>query len=206
MEMIDRIIEQEHVFSPQEIPGATANLRREVESFSRQLDRLGKLETFLKEKYRKKLDDLTGQLSEAEEYQSEFKILLKALKKDKETWSTINKKILDLEKDKKIIRQTIKEVIRYKKTSDEQINMLKTEREALYLRVQDLIQMLDLAEQTELSEKELDTVCQRISVRMELLEEVEIALRKRTIDLLFEGYMHPRSRGVKTGFSLLLNR
>ena len=57
-----------------------------------------------------------------------------------------------------------------------------------------MTQLLDLAEQTELSEEELNTVCQRIYTRKELLAEIEIALRKRTIDLLFEGYIPPRNK------------
>jgi len=206
MEMIDRIIEQEQVFNPQELTTTTERLRSEIASFSRQLDRLGKLETFLVEKYTKKLADLVGQLNKNEEDRSELRILIKEFRKDKETRSTFNKKIVDLEKDKKVIQDSIKQIVGYKKTSDEQVTILKTEREALYLRVQDLFQMLDLAEKAELNEKELDTVCQRVSARKELLEEVEVALRKRTIDLLFEGYMLPRSKSAKSGFARFLSR
>ena len=129
MEMIDRIIEQGQIFSQAEIPSTIAKLRKEVESFGRRLDRLGKMETSIREKYRKKLDNLIGQLNRAEEDQSELKILVKELKNDKETRSTLDKRILDLENHKKIIRQTMKQVIGYKKTSDELIDKLKTERE-----------------------------------------------------------------------------
>ncbi len=194
MKEIERIIEQNQVFRREKIPSATAKLRGEVESFNRQLDRLSELETFLKEKYRKKLDNLTAQLNSAEGTQSELKVLVKELNRDKEMRSTLDKKIIDLKKSKEILRQTIKQVKKYKETSDKQIDILKTEREALYLRIQELVELLDLAEQTELTEKELNTICQRIYTRKELLAEIEIGLRKRTIDLLFESYIPPRTK------------
>ena len=120
--------------------------------------------------------------------------MAKRVKKNKERRSILKKEIADLKKYKKVIRQTVKQVRGYEKSGSEQIEVIKEEQEVLYQRVRDLMQMLELAEQAELSEKELDIVCQRVCATKGLLEEHETDLRKRTIDLLFESYIPPRNR------------
>ncbi|HUS04620.1 MAG TPA: hypothetical protein VMY79_03755 [Dehalococcoidia bacterium] len=192
MEAIDRIIEQgsEH----RETPSDIEKLRREVESFSRQLALLEKMETLLKQKYYKRLENLIGQFDRTDKYQGELKSLAKQLKKNKQRQSIIKEQIQDLEKHKKIIRQVMKQVTGYEKSSGAQIDILKTEREVLCQRGQDLMQLLQLAEQTELTAQEIKTVCQRVRATEELLEEIEADLRKRTIDLLFEFYIPPKNK------------
>jgi len=192
MEAIDRIIEQgsEH----RETPSDIEKLRREVESFSRQLALLEKMETLLKQKYYKRLENLIGQFDRTDKYQGELKSLAKQLKKNKQRQSIIKEQIQDLEKHKKIIRQVMKQVTGYEKSSGAQIDILKTEREVLCQRGQDLMQLHSLAEQTELTAQEIKTVCQRVRATEELLEEIEADLRKRTIDLLFEFYIPPKNK------------
>ena len=196
METIDRVVEQEQVSAEQKEPSSRIEeIHRDIEFFARRLDRLVELETLLNGKYHKKLKDLLGQFNRVEGYQSEIKSLSKQLKKNKERRSILKKQISDLEKQKKIIRQTMKQVAGYEKSSREQIQLIREEREVLSQRVQDLMQTLELAEQAELSEKEFDIVCQRVYASKALLEEHELDLRKRTIDLLFEFYVPPK-RGV----------
>lgn len=172
-------------------------MRKDVEFFARRLDRLAKLETVLEEKYCNKLEILNDEFNEADRYQGELKSLAKELKKNKERRAILKKQIADLEKHKKIIRRTMKQVTGYEKSSSEKIEVIRGEREVLWQRVQDLMQMLDLAEQTELSEKELDTVCQRVGATKRLLEELEMDLRNRTVDLLFECYIPRRDKKLR---------
>jgi|GEM_PF-4086311 hypothetical protein len=153
METIDRILEREQVSAePEETPKniEIAGLCGEVESLSRRLDRLAKMETLLKGKYRKKLESLLDQLNKADGYQNELRSLAKQLKKNKERRAILGKQIADLEKHKKIIRETMKQVTGYEKSSGEQVESLAAEREILCQRVQDLTQMLGIAEQAEL--------------------------------------------------------
>ena len=193
--MVEKIIEQEQVSAGQRGPlSKVEEIRTDVEFFDRRLSRLAKLETFLEGKYRKKLEVLNDQLNRADGYQGELKSLAKQLKKNKKRQAILKKQISDLEKHKKIIRKTMKQVTGYEKSSSKQIEVIKEEREVLCQRVQDLMQMLRLAEQAELSEKELEIVCQRVCATKRLLEECEMDLRKRTVDLLFEFYIPPRNR------------
>ena len=193
--MVERIIAQEQVSAGQrESLSKVEEIRTDVEFFGRRLSRLAKLETLLEGKYRKKQEVLNDQLNRADGYQGELKSLAKQLKKNKERQAILKKQISDLEKHKKIIRKTMKQVTGYEKSSSKQIEVIKEEQEVLCQRVQDLMQMLGLAEQAELSEKELEIVCQRVCATKRLLEECEIDLRKRTVDLLFEFYIPPRNR------------
>ena len=197
METIDRIIEQERVSTEQrESLSKVEEIRRDVDFFGRRLDRLAQMETLLKGKYRKKLDALNDQFNRVDGYQNELKSLAEQLKKNKERRLILKKQISDLEKHKKIIRATMKQVTGYEKSSGKQIKVIGEEREVLCQRVQDLMQMLELTEQAELSEKELETVCQRVYATKRLLEEYEIDLRKRTIDLLFEFYIPPKNKSL----------
>ncbi len=194
METIDSVINQEQVSSERREPlSKIEGIRGEVEFFSRRLDRLAKLEILLEEKYHKKLGVLNDQFNKADGYQGELKSLAKQLKRNKERRLILKKQISDLEKHKKTIRETMKQVAGYEKSSNKQIELIKDEQEVLCQRVQDLMQMLELAEQAELSEKELEIVCQRVCATRRLLEEYEMDLRKRTIDLLFEFYIPPKN-------------
>jgi len=195
METFEEAIGQEQVsIGQRELQSKVEELRRSVEFFSERLNRLTKLEALLGEKYRKKLEALHDEFNRTDRYQGELKSLAKRLKKNKERRSILKKEIADLKKYKKVIRQTVKQVRGYEKSGSDQIEVIKEEQEVLYQRVRDLMQMLELAEQAELSEKELDIVCQRVCATKGLLEEHETDLRKRTIDLLFESYIPPRNR------------
>ncbi len=178
----------------EQLPSKVEELRRSVEFFNERLNRLTRLEALLGEKYRKKLEALHDEFNRIDRYQGELKSLAKRLKKNKKRRSILKKQIADLKKHKKIIRQTMKQVTGYEKSSSEQIEVIKEEQEVIYQRVRDLMQMLELTEQAELSKKELDIVCQRVCATKGLLEEHETDLRKRTIDLLFESYIPPRNR------------
>lgn len=198
METIEETIGQEQVSIGQgELRSKVEELRRGVESFNKRLNRLTRLEALLRDRYHKKLEALHDELNRADGYQGELESLVKQLKKNKERRSVLKRQIADLKKHKEIIRQTIKQVTGYEKSSSEQIEVIREEREILSRQVNDLLQMLELVEQAELSEEELGLVCQRVYARRELLEEHEIDLRKRTIDLLFELYIPPRNRRIK---------
>ena len=193
--MVERIIGQEQISAKQrELPSEIEEIRRDVEFCGRRLDRLARLESLLEEKYRRKFEVLSDQFNKADGYQGELKSLAKQLRRNKERRLILKKQISDLEKHKKIIRKTMKQVAGYEKSSSVQIEVIKEERELLCQRVRDLRQMLELAEQAELSEKEMETVCQRICATKGLLKEHELDLRKRTIDLLFEPYMPHRNK------------
>lgn len=195
METAEELTGQEQVSVGQrELLSKIEEIRVDVEFFGKRLSRLTKLEALLEEKYRKKLETLHDEFKRAERLQGELKSLAKQLKKNKERRLILKKQISNLEKQKKIIRKTMKQVTGYEKSSSEQIEVIKEEREVLCQRVHDLMQMLELAEQAELNEKELEIVCQRVCATRGLLEEHEKDLRKRTIDLLFEFYIPPRNK------------
>ena len=197
METIDEVIEQEQVSAEQgELSSKIEEIRSEVEFFDRRLSRLAKLEALLERKYYKKLEAFQDEFDGVERYQGELKSLAKQLKRNKERRSILKRKIANLEKLKKIIRTTVKQVAGYEKSSSKQIELIREERGILCQGVQDLMQMLELAKQAELSEKELDIVYQRVYASKNLLEEHETDLRKRTIDLLFEFYIPPRNKSL----------
>ena len=192
--MIGEVIGQEQASAEgKERLNKIDDMRYNVEFLSMRLDRLAKLEALLKGKYRKKLEDLLDQFNKADGYQGELKSLAKQLRKNKERQSVLKKQIADLEKHKKIISQTMKQVAGYEKSSGEQVEAIEEEHEVLCQRVHDLMQMLELAAQAELNGKEMEIVCQRVYATKELLEEYEMDLRKRVIDLLFECYIPPRN-------------
>jgi len=197
MKTFEEAIGQEQVSMGQrELPSEVEELRRNVEFFSERLNRLTRLEALLREKYRKKLEALHDEFNRTDGYQGELKSLAKRVKKNKERRSILKKEIADLEKYKQVIRQTVKQVAGYEKSSNEQIEVIREERRVLCQRVRDLMQMLELAEQAELSQKELEILCQRVCATKGLLEEHETDLRKRTIDLLFESYIPPKNRNL----------
>ena len=197
METIERLIEQEQGSTAQrELSGEIEEIRRDVGSLRRRLDQLAKLETLLKAKYQNKLKDLFAQFNKAEGYQGELQSLANQLKKNKEKQSNFKKQIAELKRHKKTIREAIKQVEGYEKSSSEQIEIIEEEHEVLCQRVQDLMQMLELAEQAELSGKELEIVCQRVCASKNLLEEHEKDLRKRIIDLVFECYIPPKNKSL----------
>ena len=192
METIDRIIEDGQVSVEQnETLVNIEGIREDVELISRRLDRLAKLQSLLKEKYHKRLVILFDQLDSVDKQQCERKSLVKQLKRNKERASILKKQISDLKRRKKTTREAIKQVTGYEKSSSKQVEMMEEEQEVIRQRVQDLMQTLDIAEQARLSGNELDLVRQRVCATKELLEEHEIYLRKRTIDLLFEFYIPP---------------
>ena len=198
METIEGLTGQERVSVGQgELLSRIEEIRKDVEFFASRLSHLAKLEALLERKYYKKLEALQDEFDKADGYQGELESLAKQLKKNKERRLILKKQIADLEKHKKFIRETMKQVVGYEKSSSEQIEVIKEEREVLCHRVRDLMQMLELAEQAELSEKELEIVCQRVCATKRLLEEHEIDLRKRTIDLLLEFYIPPKKRVVE---------
>ena len=194
METIEGIVGQEQVPAEQkELSTRIEEVRRDIEFLSRRLERLAKLQSLLKEKYHKRLEALFDQLDSVDKQQCELKSLAEQLTKNKERQSILKKQVTGLEKRKKTIRGAIKQVAGYEKSSNAQVEVIEEEQEVLSQRVHDLMQMLELAEQAELNGKELEIVRDRVYATKGLLEEHEINLRKRTIDLLFEFYIPPRN-------------
>ena len=195
METIGRVLEQEQASTERrKLPSGLEEVSREIESLYRRLDLLAQLQSLLKNKYRNKLVTLFEQLNSTDRQRCGIKSLAKQLKRSKERQSILKREMADLERHKKTIRETIKQVLRYEKSSSEQVDVLEIEREVLHQQVQDLMQTLELAEQAELTEKELTLIRQKVYASKGLVEEQERGLRKRTIDLLFELYIPPRNK------------
>ena len=194
METIEGIVRQDRASAAQEELSTTIKeVRTDIEFLSRRLERLAKLQSLLKEKYHKRLEALFDQLDSVDKQQCELKSLAEQLKKNKERRKILKKQVIGLKRRKKTIRGAIKQVEGYEKSSNSQVEVIDEEREVLSQRIHDLMQMLDLAEQSELYGKELELICGRVYATKALLEEHEINLRKRTIDLLFEFYIPPRN-------------
>ena len=194
METIEGIVRQDRVSAAQEELSTTIEeVRTDIKFLSRRLERLAKLQSLLKEKYHKRLEALFDQLDSVDKQQCELKSLAEQLKKNKERRKILKKQVIGLKRRKKTIRGAIKQVEGYEKSSNSQVEVIDEEREVLSQRIHDLMQMLDLAEQAELNGKELELICGRVYATKALLEEHEINLRKRTIDLLFEFYIPPRN-------------
>ncbi len=194
METLEGIVRQDRVSAAQEELSTTIEeVRTDIEFLSRRLERLAKLQSLLKEKYHKRLEALFDQLDSVDKQQRELKSLAEQLKKNKERGEILKKQVIGLKRRKKTIRGAIKQVEGYEKSSNSQVEVIDEEREVLSQRIHDLMQMLDLAEQAELNGKELELICGRVYATKGLLEEHEINLRKRTIDLLFEFYIPPRN-------------
>ena len=194
METIRETLRQERVLAEQEeLSTKIREARSEIEFLRRRLDRLVKLQSLLKEKYHSRLDSLSTQLRDIDIQQWELKSLTKQLKKNKKRQSIIKEQIASLERRKKTLLEVIKQIAGYKKSSNAQVEAIEEEQEILSQRIHDLEHMIELVEQAELNKKELEIVSQRIYVTKRLLEEHEIDLSKRTIDLLFEFYIPPQS-------------
>jgi len=194
MEMIDEVVMQERASTEQrELSGRIEGIQGDVEYLSRRFNRLAKLQSLIKEKYHKRLGTLLDQLNSANKQQFELKSLTNQLKNNKEKRLILQKQIASLEKRKKTIRETIKQVAGYEKSSNRQVEAIEEEQQVFYQRIQDLMQALELADEAGLSETEKEIVYQRACATKGLLEEHEIDLRKRTIDLLFEFYIPPKS-------------
>ena len=190
METIRETLRKERVLAePEELSTRIKEAHSEIEFLHRRLDRLAKLQSLLKEKYHSRLDSLSTQLSSIDIQQWELKSLTKQLKRNKERRSIIKEQIASLERRKKTIREVIKQITGYRKSSNAQVEVIEEEQEILFQRIHDLEHMLELVEQAELNKKELEIVSQRIYVTKRLLEEHEMDLSKRTIDLLFEFYI-----------------
>ena len=192
MDKIEEAMMQEGVLARQErIHSGIREARSGLAALRRRLERLVRLQSLLKDKYRSRLADLYGQLGGIERQQRELTGLAKQLRKHRERRSTIKRQMAGLDRRKKIIAQTIKQVIGYERSSNAQIEAMEDEQEILSQRISDLEHVIELAEQAELNGDELGVVAQRISTTQNMLREYEMDLSKRTIDLLFEFYIPP---------------
>jgi DNA repair ATPase RecN len=194
METMKKTIMQEQFLAePEELSGKVKEAHSDMEFLRRRLDRLAKLQSLLKEKYDNRLEDLLTQLSDIDKQQWELKSLARQLKRNKERRSIIKRQLASLDRRKKTIREALKQVAGYEKSSNSQVEIIEEEQEVLSQRLHDLEHLLELAEQAELNKKELDVVSQRVRATQGLLKEHEADLSKRTIDLLFEFYVPPKN-------------
>jgi chromosome segregation ATPase len=192
MDKIEEAMIQEGVLARRErIDSGIREARSGLAALRRRLERLVKLQSLLKDKYRSRLADLYTQLGSIERQQRELTGLAKQFKKHRERRSIIKRQIAGLERRKKIIGQAIKQVIGYERSSNAHVEAMEDEQEILSQRISDLENVIELAEQAELSGDELGVVARRISTTQNLLREYEMDLSKRTIDLLFEFYIPP---------------
>ncbi len=194
METIRETLRQEQVPAEQEeLSTGIKEVHSEIKFLRRRLDRLAKLQSLLKEKYHRRLDSLSTQLSNIDLQQWELRSLARQLKGNKEKQSIIKEQITSLERRKKTLLGVIRQIAGYKKSSNAQVEAIEEEQEILSQRIHDLENTLELVEQAELTKKELEIVSQRIYAKKGLLEEHVLDLSKRTIDLLFDFYIPPRS-------------
>lgn len=181
------------VAQQQRVYSRIRDARNELVVLRRRLERLAKLQSLLKEKYRSRLADLYAELSSIDKQKRELTGLAKQLKGHRERRSTVKRQIASLDRREKLIGQAIKQVIGYERSSNTQVESMEDEQEILAQRIGDLEHVLELAEQAELNGSELDIVAQRVSTTQNLLKEYEMDLSKRTIDLLFEFYIPPHT-------------
>jgi predicted nucleic acid-binding Zn-ribbon protein len=194
METIRETMRQERILAEQEeLSTGIKEARSEIEFLRRRLDRLAKLQSLLKEKYHSRLDSLSTQLSDIDIQQRELKSLTKQLKRNRYRQSIIKEQIASLERRKKTLLGVARQIAGYKKPSNAQVAAIEEEQEILSQRIHDLEHTLELVEQTELNKKELEIVIQRIHAKKGWLEEHALDLSKRTIDLLFDFYISPKS-------------
>jgi predicted CopG family antitoxin len=194
METIRETLRQEQVLAEQEeLSTGIKEAHSEIEFLRRRLDRLVKLQSLLKEKYHSRLDSLSTQLRDIDIQQWELRNLTRQLKRNKKKQSLIKEQIASLERRKKTLLEVIRQIAGSQKSSDVQVAAIEEEQEILSQRIHDVEHMLELVEQAELNKKEWEIVVQRIHATKRLLEEHETDLSKRTIDLLFEFYIPPRS-------------
>lgn len=163
--------------------------RTEVELLRRRLDRLAKLQSLLKEKYYSRLDSLFVQLRDIDMQQWELRSLAKQLKGNGKRQSINKEQIASLERRKKTVIEVVKQILGYRKSGSALAKVIEEEQEILLHRVHDLEHTLELVEQAGLNEEESKIVSQRIYATKRLLEDHEIDLSKRTMDLLFEFYI-----------------
>jgi len=193
METIRETLRQERILAEQEESSTgIKEAHSDIEFLSRRLDRLAKLLSLLKEKYRNRLDSLSTQISDIDIQQWELRSLTKQLKGSKEKQSIVKEQLASMERRKKILLGVIKQIAGYKKSSNAQVEAIEEEREILSQRIHDLENTLELVDQAELNKKELEIVVQRTYAKKGLLEEHALDLSKRTIDLLFDFYIPPR--------------
>ena len=194
MESIKETLRTEQVLAEQEeLSIGIKEARSEVEFLRRRLNRLAKFQSLLKEKYYSRLDSLFTQLRDIDIQQGELRRLTKQLKGNRKRQSINKEQIASLERRKKTIIEVVKQVFGYKKSSNALVEVIEEEREVLFQRIHDLEHTLELVEQAELNKKESEIVSQRIYATKKLLEEHEIDLSKRTMDLLFEFYIPSRN-------------
>jgi len=193
VETIRETLRQERILAEQEESSTgIKEAHSDIEFLRRRLDRLAKLLSLLKEKYRNRLDSLSTQISDIDIQQWELRSLTKQLKGSKEKQSIVKEQLASMERRKKILLGVIKQIAGYKKSSNTQVEAIEEEREILSQRIHDLENTLELVDQAELNKKELEIVVQRTYAKKGLLEEHALDLSKRTIDLLFDFYIPPR--------------
>lgn len=194
MDTTNETIMQESI--PGEEEGFSTRIQeayRDIVFLRRRLDRLAKLQALLKEKYRNRLSSLFDEVSGIEREQWELRSLAKQLKRNRDRRVVIGRQIASLERRKRTVREAIKQVAGYERSSNAQVDIIEEEREVLCQRIHDMEQILELAKQAELSRHEVDAVAQRVQATQRLLQDHEADLSKRTIDLLFEFYVPPRN-------------
>lgn len=199
MDTVEEAMTQQGVLSRQErVYSRISEARAELGALRRRLERLTRLQSLLREKYRDRVAALYAELSAIDKQQRELTGLAKQLKMHGERRSTIKRQVAGLQRRRKIVGQAIKQVTGYEKSSNTHVEAMEDEQEILAHRINDLEHVLELAEQADLSGNELDIVAQRVGTTQSLLREYEMDLSKRTIDLLFEFYIPPStSRRLK---------
>ena len=194
METIRETLRQERILVEQEESSTgIEEAHSEIKFLRRRLDRLAKLLSLLKEKHHNRLDSLSTQISDIDIQEWELRSLTKQLKGNKEKQSIIKEQISNMERRKKTLLGVIKQIAGYKKSSNAHVEAIEEEQEILSQRIHDLEHTLELIGQAELNKKEMEIVVQRIYAKKGLLEEHALDLSKRTIDLLFDFYIPPRS-------------
>lgn len=185
---MDRMIDQEQVLAEQEEALVfLVEVRNELEIFLHRLRKLEHLEKLILNKSLKKQEEHFSEFKWIAQRQEELRPLARHLRRgDKERYKDIQGEIAELRKRKRSLQSTVRRVEKGRKSLQRHIELVKKEREILYQRADDLLGIIEVAEQSELTRKEVEVTCDRvISVKCSL-EVQEKAVRDRILDLLFE--------------------
>ena len=164
-----------------------AGARSELEILLERLARLEKLEMLIKGRNNRKQESFLNQLKQIVDLKEEFNNLIGQVgKADRSRYELIEKQISELEDRENTLRDAIRQAEKDNRVLRQQVESVGAARKTLQQRTDDVMEIIELAEQAELNRQEIETICERALVIKRVVEEEEQALRQRSIDLLFK--------------------
>lgn len=194
---MERMVEQELIFVESDRALARVNeLRKELETLQERLNRLGKLETVLEGQSHKKRENLVDQLRQTVKFEEELKTIARGNKGGgKEARWVLKKQLRELERQKKLLREAVKEADKRGRALSHEIAVIRRKRGFLGQRLLNLKEILEITDEIQLSEKELEMLYERTSALKKPLVEDESNLREQIMDLVFRFHIPDRKKG-----------